>query len=865
MNKFQQQIWVNNYKAPEDNSIQDTWRRIAYAIAEPQTDIELKNLLQLQFFNIMNQWKFIPGGRIIANAGTANHNKATLYNCYVYHPYDFGIRDIDSMQGIFQSLKKSSKILASQGGLGLNLSFIRPNGSYITGTGARTPGVVKFMQLWDKASQIITMGSTKVVSDKYSNTAKKKIRKGAMLCALDISHAQILDFIAAKQTSNRLTKFNLSLLISDRFMQAVERNQMWRLVFPDTQYQHYKEQWDGDLQGWIRSGKPVVEYQRMPAKQLWDLIMSSTYNRNQPGVLFYDTINDYNPVGYCERILTTNPCGQIPQPSNVCNLGSLNLTKFYHDGEFDWQDFQRVIKFAVYFLDNVCDVSYVPLQQYKQKILEKRRIGLGVMGLGSLLMMMQLKFGSHEAIQFVDKLFRFKSEIQLLTSARIGVMKGSFKHFDKELYFTNKWWYQLPISYKIKRDIQNIGCMRNSVHSTCPPTGNSAIFAGQVSNGIQPVFMKEYTRWVIMTDQQKQELNNKINNLWHDSIPQGYQYDHDIPVHKIPNPQLGQWWQTDIFKFALRGNEQILRGTIDGIIYQIDKNRGLIKSMQVIDYGWKYVNQNIESQNYDWCVTTNELTVDDHINMLATSAKYIDQNQSKTINIPENYSYQNFKNVYFNAWKRRIKGITTYRANTMPAVLQQTSKPQYRSQLEQMFKQIGGDIIFQDVKIPDKSFALQYKIKDKNKKKWYFTLSFVDSKFTIPFALFIRTNQRQSNEVADSLITAMQSLLSTMGISDQLISQQRQKYQGQSNVDKIGRAIGMALRHNVPIQMIVQTLQRHNDGLSTLLFHIKKILSQYIPDFTQVKNKSCPECNSTNLIYISGCSSCSDCGYSGCS
>lgn len=863
MNDFQVQIWKNNYKAPQDKTIQDTFLRVAAAVAKAEPDKETRELLATQFYKIMSQWKFIPGGRIIANAGSGN-KKATLYNCYVYHPYDFGIRDIDSMQGIFQTLKKSAKILASQGGLGVNLSFIRPNGSYIVGTGARTPGVVKFMELWDKASDVITMGSSKVINDKFTSKAKKKIRKGAMLAAMDISHPEIKDFIIAKQTSNRLTKFNLSVLVPDRFMKALDANQMWKLCFPDIEYANYKEQWDGDLQRWISQGKPIVVYEQIPARELWDLIMLSTYNRNQPGILFYDTINDYNPVSYCQRILTTNPCGQIGMPSNVCNLGSLNLPKFYEQGNFNWEEFQRVIKLGVCFLDDVADISFVPLSEYEQKIKQKRRIGLGVMGLGSLLMMMKLKFGSHEAIEFVDELFKFKAEVQLMTSAFLGKSKGSFTAFDREQYFTSRWWYELPISYKIKREIENIGQMRNSVHSTVPPTGNSSVFTGQVSNGIQPVFMKEYTRWVTMTDQQVEQLQHRHENYQMNKFTSGYQLQNHI-YQKIPNPKLGQWYQTAIFKFADRGNEQILRGQIDGTTYQIDKNRGLIKPMQVIDYGWKYVKQNIQSSHYDWCVTTNELTVEDHINMLATSAKYINQNQSKTINIVEDYSYQQFKNVYISAWRKKIKGVTSYRAGTMTVVLEQKKKLQeQQTQLEKLFKGNNGDIIFQDVKLPEKSYALQYKVKDKYKKKWYFTISFADKELTKPFAFFIRTNNRESNEVADLVIQSMQELLISLGIREELIADQRQKYKDQTNVDKIGRAIGMALRHNIPIVKIVETLNTYNDGLSTLMFHVKKILSGFIKDGTKVAGGNCEICGSTELVYQSGCSTCNNCGSSKC-
>lgn len=858
MNDFQKQIWQNNYKAPQDNTIEDTFKRVAKAASLAETDEQSKQTTYEQFYKYMSEWKFLPGGRIIANAGVKSRGKATLYNCYVYNGYDFGIRDIDSIQGIYESLKKSAKVLASEGGLGINVTFMRPNGSYIRGTGVRTPGVLKFLELWDKSSEIITMGSDKNKSDKYSDIAKKKIRKGAQIAVLDINHAQVKDFIIAKQTPNRLTKFNLSILISDRFMEAVQKDSEWNLCFPDIEYAGYKNEWDGDLEGWIKKGKPITIYETLPARELWDLIMLSTYNRNEPGVLFYDTLNDLNPVSYCETILTTNPCGQIGMSSNVCNLGSLNLVNFWKDGQFDWDQFEQTVKVAVTFLDNVCDISFVPLTQYQQKIKDKRRIGLGVLGEGSLLMMMGMKFGSHQAIAFVQKLFKVKAETELITSAILGKLKGSFKDFNAEKYFSTRWWYQLPISYKLKRQIENIGCMRNSVHSTVPPTGNLAIFAGQVSNGIEPVFMKEYTRWMIVNEDERRVLT-ELHDL---EIMDNNQ---NSMTNSLPNPQLGQWHETQLFKFAERGTEQILRGSIGGQTYQIDKNRGLIKSMDVKDYGWRYVLEHGLSQQ--GVVQIDQISVDDHINMLAASAKFINQNQSKTINIPEDYPYQDFKNVYMSAWKRNIKGITTYRAGTMTVVLQKKKdNEEYQSELEKMFKQNKDKVILQDVKIPHKSYALQYKVKDNNKKKWYFTISFADKHLQRPIALFIRTNNRQSNQVTDIVIQAMQSLLVKKGIKESLIVDQRQKYQGQSNMDKIGRSIGMALRHNVPVQDVVETLEKHSDGLSTLLFHIRRVLGQFIKDGTKVNlDKVCSECGANELVYQGGCSTCPNCGNSKCS
>lgn len=670
LNDLQKQIWLNNYKAPSDNTIQDTFRRVANTISAVEDDPQTRELLKQNYFKLMSQWKFLPGGRITANTGTGRE-KATLYNCFVYNPQDFGITDIDSMEIIFDTLKKSAKILASQGGLGINVSYIRPNGSYITGTGARTPGVVKFLQMWDKASQIITMGSTKDIDD--GNKPKKKIRKGAMLASLSLRHGDIKQFITVKQQSNKLSRFNLSVLVSDKFMEAVQNDQMWQIGFPNTDWQKYKELWDGNIDAWVQKGYPFTVTENIPAKELWNLIMMSTYTRNEPGVLFFDTLNDYNPVKYAETILTTNPClsgdtlvavadgrnavtikelaqkgepfpvysmgervqicqgaafktkenaqlikvvlddgsffkctkdhrimlrnktyvqakdlnpddslmpfnsyvsnkiyrqissniardcrqyhkvsciqecqsqdvyditvpknhnfgiitsfkdnkyiessgvfvhncGEIGMSSGVCNLGSLNLPRFYNDGEFDYESFEQAIKYGVCFLDGVCDVSYIPLPQYYQKVQDFRRIGLGVTGLGSLLSMLGLKFGSYEAIKFVDQLFKFKCQVQLITSAFLGKTKGSFLKFDRQQYFSSKWWYQLPISYQIKRQIEKIGYMRNSVHSDVPPSGNcqipsTAIKTEQGIKTLKEIFQQnlitskhEETKWYI--------------------------------------------------------------------------------------------------------------------------------------------------------------------------------------------------------------------------------------------------------------------------------------------------------------------------------------------------------------------------------
>ena len=240
---------------------------------------------------------------------------------------DINLKNCDSIEGIYTLLKAQAHTLKSEGGYGINCSFLRPAGSYIKGIGARTPGPIKFMELWDKSSEIITMGSEKITSER-KDSEKKKIRKGAQMLVMTCFHPDIKEFITAKQTPHRLEKFNMSVGITADFIDAVINDKEWKLRFPDTTFDKYNDGWFGDIDDWERKGYPVIVYETVKATDLWEKIMQSTYNRNEPGVLFLDVINKLNPLSYTEYINTTNPCGEIPMPTGVCNLGSLNLVKF---------------------------------------------------------------------------------------------------------------------------------------------------------------------------------------------------------------------------------------------------------------------------------------------------------------------------------------------------------------------------------------------------------------------------------------------------------------------------------------------------------------------------------------------------------
>ncbi len=851
MDKYSKEIWLQNYRGPGEETVEQTWKRLAIEAAKPEKK-EKRKIVSEEFYSILKDYKFIPGGRIMANLGVDSRHATTLMNCFVHNPIDINYIDPDSIEGIYTMLKAQAHTLKSEGGYGMNFSWIRPAGTYVRGIGSRTPGVLKFMELWDKSSEIITMGSEKVLGE-LKPDEKIKIRKGAQMGVLSVWHPEVEDYIIAKQTSGRLSKFNLSIGITHGFMQAVEKDRDWNLIFPDTAHPNYEQEWKGDIDGWKTKGYKVITYKTMKARDLWDAISYATYTRNEPGVIFLDLFNKLNPLSGKEQILATNPCGEIGMATGVCNLGSLNLTKFIkinNDSlKFDYEEYSRCIKIAGRFLDNINDISNAPLREYKESMTTKRRIGLGNMGLGSLLLMFGIRYGSKESLDLIKNIYKLKAETELLASAKLGVEKNSFKLFNRKKYFNSYWWRNLKISSNIKQNIEKIGHMRNSHHSMNAPNGNTSIYAGVVTGGIEPTFMLEYTRWAIVTDYEKRNLRKK-DFAWTD-------------------PMKGEWFETKDMKFSIKGDEQIFKGSFDGIDYEIDKNRGLVKATNVEDYGWAFA-KTFYKDNLDDMIkkglfaSAMELSVSDHISVLQIIAHYTNMNNSKTVNLPSEYSYEDFKNLYIDAWKNNIKGLTTYRTGTMTTVLEEQKTKIYQNELERQFEEAGENIIPNVVKIPNEYFARGFKIKDNGKKKWYINLAFVDDAMTRPYAVFVNTNNIESTEVTEELIKSMEKLLIEKGLPKNLIEAQIEKYDNQKNTTRIARIIGMALRHNLKMQDIVEILNQYPHELSSFVFHMKKLLSKYIQDGTRVKKEKCESCKNTSIIYQDGCKTCSDCGWSKC-
>ena len=334
-NDFSEEVFYNTYMY-ENETVEDMMMRVSTALSNVEKDNEYWRQV---FYDTLKDFKFVPGGRILSNINT-NYKNTTLINCFVD---GFQGYDQDSMESIMDALKRQALILKSEGGYGFCIDILRPSGSFISGIGGYSPGPVEILNMWDATSEVITSGS---YVNKNAN-GKKKIRKGAMMATMSIWHPDIEKFVSAKLTPNKLAHFNLSVLITDDFMNAVENDLDWDLIFPDYEIckDDYKSKWDGNIKKWIGLGLPVKIYKTIKAKKLFEYIIKSSYDRNEPGVLFIDKINRLNNLNYCEYINATNPCGeQILPVGSACLLGSINLTQFINYKKRNW-DYKKLSKY----------------------------------------------------------------------------------------------------------------------------------------------------------------------------------------------------------------------------------------------------------------------------------------------------------------------------------------------------------------------------------------------------------------------------------------------------------------------------------------------------------------------------------------
>ena len=835
--------WSKKYQYGNETPL-ETQIRCAKAAASVEKDPkewEDKFLKVLVNFNEKGEpigLKNTFGGRITANIGT-EFNGTTLLNCFINGSVKNArisyVRDIpnsdkkidvtydtqntpDSLSNIMLTLLEQAETLKSEGGYGLNFGFIRPRGTLIKSIGIRHPGVVHYMKIWDVVASVIVMGDNDGYKDTIKNhleleigtelvtAIKKQARKGAMLSCLPVSHPDIEEFVRAKQEEGKLTKFNLSVLIDDEFLKAVENNDFYNLHF------------NGRI------------YKKVKAIDLYDLIIKSSHNRNEPGVLFYDNMQKNNPLSYLGNVDAVNPCGETPGnsiTSTVCLLGSVNLTQYIKKNrEFDWELYSNDVSVFARMLDNINDITKAPLPQYVWAVKNIRQFGMGLNGLGSAMYMMGIHYSSENGKAFVEKVSSTKEEICWKTSALLAKEKGPFPAYSEKFLETNWFLKFTKISEETKELIKKHG-VRNGKVSINPPAGNSAIICDNVSNGIEPVFEPEYMRTYIIED-------------W----PDGLNRDN---VKTILNP-------------IKQGNATVWRGVINGNTYIYEPhNRGLCIEEKVRDYGYAWVFDNFPEdikEKKDYLITANKLSIDDHISIQAIIQRNCSQSISKTVNLPNNFSLKDYRSLFLKAWKEGLIGITTYRDGSMESVLSKVRK-----------NNGTREIIKKDLKLPDEFINGPMKVIKREGMKFYIHFSYLpeDSEKIFPIAIWLHTNSYGEIKEGNAAVRSLTDLLEKFHIDKNIIETQKRKMKDNPGHQRVSKMISMCLRHNIPIVNIVHVL----DGLKEVyvtdaIYSIKKFLGAHIEDGTPVIGVACSSCKSNNVIFAGGCTVCKDCGNSAC-
>ena len=745
-----QQIWDMKYRLKDQNgtfleqTVQDTWRRIAKALSEVETEPKKWETI---FYNALTDFKFLPAGRITAGSGTKRN--VTLFNCFV-----MGVIP-DSMSGIFDMLKEAALTMQQGGGIGYDFSTIRPKGSLVKGIAADASGPVSFMDVWDSMCRTIMSAGS---------------RRGAMMATMRCDHPDIEEFIAAKSDSQKLRMFNLSVLVTDAFMEAVKKGEDWKLIYNNKVYSVIK------------------------AADLWDQIMRATYNFAEPGVIFIDRINETNNLSYCEKITATNPCGEQPLPPyGACLLGSINLAKlvehpFDKNAYLDVSQLEDLVFTAVRMMDNVIEVSQFPLEAQKLEAKNKRRIGLGVTGLADALLMVGLRYGSDEAVKNTEKWMKTIARSAYNASINLAEEKGAFPLFDPEKFIVSGKMIQMDED--VKQAVHKFG-IRNALLTSIAPTGTISLYAGNVSSGIEPVFAYSYTRKVLQNDGShvEEEVVDYAVQLWRDKFG------------NAPFP--------------------------------------------------------------DFFVSAQNLTPADHVKMQAAAQKWVDSSISKTINCPEDISFDDFKEVYIQAYDTGCKGCTTYRPNEVTgSVLSAASEETSASDQE-----ANGDIIYMSepldrpstldgntykLKWPDSEHAIYVTINDiiVNDKRRPFEV-FINSKnmehfaWTVGLTRMISAVFRRGGDVS-FVVDELKAVFDPRGGA----------WVGGKYIPSILAAIGGILEeHMMKIGFIKDT--------DTSLLHKSSEVTK-VENLKISQQKSCTSCGQFDLQMIEGCMTCRSCGYSKC-
>ena len=745
-----EQIWDMKYRfkeadgTPLDGTVEDTWRRIARALAVVEKDADH---WENEFYGALEDFKFLPAGRITAGAGTAR--KVTLFNCFVMGTIP------DSMGGIFDMLKEAALTMQQGGGIGYDFSTIRPKGALVTGVAADASGPLSFMDVWDSMCRTIMSAGS---------------RRGAMMATMRCDHPDIEDFITAKSEAARLRMFNVSVLVTDPFMAAVKANGPWDLVF------------DGKV------------YQTVKARDLWNKIMRSTYDYAEPGVIFIDRINKANNLGYCETIAATNPCGEQPLPPyGACLLGSINLARlvkdpFEADADLDVDELSKLVAIAVRMMDNVVDASEFPLPQQAQEAQAKRRIGLGVTGLADALLMTGLRYGSDEAARQTDRWLHAIARAAYLASVELAKEKGAFPLFDADPFLASDAMMQMDEDV---RDQIRIHGIRNALLTSIAPTGTISLYAGNVSSGIEPVFAYAYTRKVLQKDgtRTEEEVVDYAVQMWRDKYG-----DADLP---------------------------------------------------------------------DYFVNAQTLAPLDHVKMQAAAQKWIDSSISKTINCPEDISFDDFQDVYMQAYETGCKGCTTYRPNDVTgSVLSVSESSEAAPEADQ-----GADVIYMAEPL-DRPQALEgntYKLKwPDSEHAIYVTVNdVIINDHRRPFEVFINSKNMENFAWTVALTRMISAVFRRGGDVSFVVEELKAVFDPRGGawvqgkyIPSILAAIGGVLEQHM---IAIGFLEGEGMGLKE-----DPKAGQQVVNLNENRGKACPSCGQFDMQMVEGCMTCRSCGHSKC-
>ena len=761
MNRFAapiaEQIWDMKYRfkevdgTPIDATVEDSWGRIAKDLAKVEKDPEH---WEEQFYAALEDFKYLPAGRITAGAGTARN--VTLFNCFVMGTIP------DSMGGIFEMLREAALTMQQGGGIGYDFSTIRPKGADVKGVAADASGPLSFMDVWDAMCRTIMSAGS---------------RRGAMMATMRCDHPDIEDFITAKSDAARLRMFNVSVLITDPFMEAVKADAEWELKF------------DGEV------------YRTVRALELWNKIMQGTYGYAEPGVIFIDRINKANNLGYCETIAATNPCGEQPLPPyGACLLGSINLARlvpnpFEADAALDLSALNELVATAVRMMDNVVDASKFPLDAQAREAAAKRRIGLGVTGLADALLMVGQRYGSEEAARQTDQWLHAIARAAYLASVDLAKEKGAFPLFDAEAYLASGAMQDMDED--VRDAIREHG-IRNALLTSIAPTGTISLYAGNVSSGIEPVFAYAYTRKVLQKDgsRTEEEVVDYAVQMWRDKFG-----DKELP---------------------------------------------------------------------DYFVNAQTLAPLDHVRMQAAAQKWVDSSISKTINCPEDIAFDDFKEVYMEAWDSGCKGCTTYRPNDVTGSVLSVSEdnsdaPEVIANTDAEPMRPHGDVVYMSEPLdrPQSLEGATYKLKwPDSEHAIYLTVNdVIEGGRRRPFEVFINSKNMEHFAWTVALTRMMSAVFRRGGDVSFVVEELKAVFDPRGGAWVGGKYIPsiLAALGGVLEQHLIQIGFLEGEGMG-----LKSDPKAEVVSMPQNRGKACPSCGQFDLRMVEGCMTCGSCGHSKC-